>query len=607
MGADRRRFQLGDWSVAPAARQSPPRLRTLGSNKESTPVAAPKILKQLDQLNEFERQPVTTDKLHGGGYFAAVFSGEHIAATEFVIGALFVKLGAGAFDVLVGLLLGNLLAVLSWALVCAPIAVETRLTLYWYLRKIGGPVVMIAYNVLNAILFCILAGAMITVSASAVRIPFRIEAETHWYPQHFTFVLLVLAVGAVVVTLAVMGFKKLAQFSSVCSPWMVTMFIAGALTVLPLLGPIHSFSDFWNIAQSQIWTGRPQGQSQVLGFWHVTAFAWICNLATHLGLADMALFRYARRASYGFYSAFGMYLGHYLSWICAGIMGAAAVVAMNQPLQELDSGSIAYNALGAMGALTVVIAGWTTANPTLYRAGLALQAVTPGWPRWLVTLAVGATTTTIACFPFVFTGLLDFVGIYGLMLMPVGAIVVVEHWVFPRLGWTQYWASRKGLLLNWPALTAWGIALLVALVCWQTGAIHLFFLAAPVWLLTAAVYLVLAALAGARQPLPELPMESPTASSSPPPVRSGSAGRDCQPARWRDIVYCISGVSAAICLCLCLVLPLFVFFSSYAGAEVHRPNRELLNGFLTWVTLVYFISSVVWLNEWERRKSQLLG
>ena len=30
-----------------------------------------------------------------------------------------------------------------------------------------------------------------------------------------------------------------------------------------------------------------------------------------------------------------------------------------------------------VGALTVVIAGWTTANPTLYRAGLALQVIVP--------------------------------------------------------------------------------------------------------------------------------------------------------------------------------------------------------------------------------------
>ncbi len=145
------------------------------------------VFDRLDALYEFDRQPVTADKLQPGGYFAGAMAGEHIAATEFVIGALFVSLGATALDVLVGLLVGNLLAVLSWTLVCAPIAVQTRLTLYWYLRKIAGPPVTVLYNVLNALLFCVLAGAMITVSASAIRIPFGIKPQTKWLPEDPTY------------------------------------------------------------------------------------------------------------------------------------------------------------------------------------------------------------------------------------------------------------------------------------------------------------------------------------------------------------------------------------------------------------------------------------
>jgi NCS1 family nucleobase:cation symporter-1 len=503
------------------------------------------------------------------------------------------------------LLLGNLLAVLSWALVCAPIAVQTRLTLYWYLRKIGGPAVTIVYNVLNAVLYCILAGAMITVSASAVRIPFGIEPETEWYPQNAKFVLLVLVVGAVVVTVAVLGFKRLAQFSSVSSPWMVLMFIAGALAVLPTLGTMYCADDFWQLAQRRIWQGPSAGQADALGFWHVTAFAWICNLAMHLGLSDMALFRYARRASYGFYSAFGMYLGHYLSWICAGIMGAAAAAAMQRPLSGIDSGDIAYNALGAMGALTVVIAGWTTANPTLYRAGLALQAVTPGWPRWLVTAAVGVVTTIIACFPFVFTGLLDFVGYYGLLLMPVGAIVVVEHWLFPRIGLNRYWASRRGLLLNWPALAAWGLALAAGVGLWQSGTLHLFFLAGPVWLLTAVLYVAFAALAGARGPLPEASAE-PDVATRIPVDRSFQSDHDGleRPSYGRRVLVHIYGGVALLCLSLCLGLPLGVFASSYSGMEAFRANAAWLKTALVWITIVYFIAATLWLSGRQQRSRE---
>ena len=545
------------------------------------------VFQRLDKLNEFERQPVTEDKLCGGRYFAANFAGEHVAATEFVIGALFVKFGASAYDVLVGLLVGNLLAVLSWGLVCAPIAVQTRLTLYWYLRKIAGPLVTVIYNVLNAVMYCILAGAMITVSASAVRIPFGIPDQTGWLPSDFRFVLVVLGVGAVVVTLAILGFKRLAQFASLCSPWMILMFPAGALVMLAEMGSIRGWSDFWRLANTHIWTGTTADGSPPLGFWHVAAFAWICNLAMHLGLSDMALFRYARRAAYGFYSALGMYLGHYLAWIAAGIMGAVAAILLKRPITEIDSGTVAYQALGAMGALAVVIAGWTTSNPTLYRAGLALQVVTPGWPRWLVTLLAGTITTLVACSPFVFTRLLDFVAIYGILLAPVGAIVVAEHWIFPRIGLTQFWSSRKGQLVNWPALASWGIGLGFAAAAWlskrlaDVEIIHEFFLIIPVWILTTAVYIVLSAMAGARERLPEIANDAPAARR----VSNAPRPKSANPSRRAAAL--LAGGTALTCLTLCLILPVAVFAGSLGRLE--------FQGILIWVSLLYFASALVWM------------
>ena len=76
--------------------------------------------------------PVSPNKLQSGKKFAANYAGEHVAGTEFVIGALFVSWGVSTYDIVVGLLIGNFLAVLSWALVTAPIATDTRLTLYAY-------------------------------------------------------------------------------------------------------------------------------------------------------------------------------------------------------------------------------------------------------------------------------------------------------------------------------------------------------------------------------------------------------------------------------------------------------------------------------------------
>ncbi len=574
------------------------------------------IVERLDKLNEFERQPVTPDKLHSGRHFAGVFAGEHVAATEFVIGALFVSQGAHTCDVIVGLIFGNLLAVLSWALICAPIAVETRLTLYWYLRKIGGPIVMIVYNILNAVMYCILAGAMITVSASAVRIPFGIEPQTGWFPTDFRFVLVVLGVGAVVVMLAILGFKKLAQFAEVCSPWMFLMFIAGALALLPAIvartpeiKALNSFYDFWQLADAKIWPGPKAGETG-LGFLHIASFAWIANLAMHLGLSDMALFRYAKKASYGFYSAFGMYLGHYLAWICAGIMGAGAALVVQQPLTDLDSGAVATQALGLVGAIAVVIAGWTTSNPTIYRAGLALQAATPNWPRWFVTLIAGAVTTIVACSPFVFTKLLDFVGYYGLLLMPIGAIVTTEHWIFPRLGLTRYWVERKRKLVNRPALLAWGITLagiilfqedgplykLFNLLKMETianffqsiGFLHLFLMIIPVWLCASILYIIFAYREGAAE---KLPQEETTPAAGPEPQPQVETSQKYNAPVKKSPIYYISGTIALIALAMCFFLALWVSISSQDNYQARHDSFKII---LIWVTTIYFISGTIW-------------
>jgi cytosine permease len=542
--------------------------------------------KRLDKLYEFDREPVSEDRLLGPGYFAGSFSGEHVAATEFVIGVLFVNWGANVRDILLGLTIGNLLAVLTWTLICAPIAVETRLTLYWYLRRIGGPYVTVIYNVLNAILFCILAGCMITVSASAVRIPFRIPAQVHWYPDDLRFVLVALAVGAVVVTVAILGFKKLAVFSAVCSPWMFLMFVAGAVVMLPRLTQeaglqsIDSWDSFLTMAQKVVWTGTTPDGSPPLGFWKVVAFAWICNLAMHGGLSDMALFRYAKKAQYGLLSIFGMFLGHYLAWICAGMMGVGAALLLQTQLAKLDSGAVAYEALGWAGIVAVIAAGWTTANPTLYRAGLALQAVTPDWSRAKITLMAGAVTTLIACFPFVFTRLLDFVGIYGLLLAPAGAIVLTEHWIFPRIGLTRYWASYKNVALNWPALAAWAISIGTGLVLERTGVLHLFYLFLPVYTLTAVLYIVLASMAGAKEKYPNVTFDADH--------RHPAGHAPKRPPGKGPLVWITGGIALAA-LGVCLAVPVSVAVNSVEGFGI---RHEAMKGTLAIATLLYFLSGI---------------
>lgn len=455
---------------------------------------------------EFETQPVTPEKLQSGKTFAASYAGEHVAGTEFVIGALFVSWGVGAVDVLIGLLFGNLLAVLTWGLITAPIATDTRLTLYAYLEKIAGPGTIKLYSVVNGILFCVLAGAMITVSASAVRILFGIPDQVGYFPTDLRFVLVVLGVGAVVVYMAVKGFEKLAAFAEVCAPWMILMFIVGALVMMPTtigatagVDSINSFSDFLTVASESIWKDTDGD----IGIWHVIAFAWVANLAMHGSLGDMTLLRFAKKAKYGYFSALGMFIGHYVAWVCAGIMGAGAAILLKTTITAIDPGSVAYQALGASGILAVIIAGWTTSNPTIYRAGLAFSSINHAWGRTKVTIVVGIITTIIACSPFVFSGLLGFVGYMGLLLAPVGAIIVAEHWLFPKIGLTRYWSSYKGNTTNVAAFATWIISMIAGIAVEQAGLLHLFFILIPLWIFSTVLYIILASAMGAKATYPQ--------------------------------------------------------------------------------------------------------
>ena len=77
----------------------------------------------------------------------------------------------------------------------------------------------------------------------------------------------------------------------------------------------------------------------------------------------MAILRYAKKSSYGAYSGFGMFLGHYLGWIAAGIMGAGAGVLLQKPVVALDPGDVAFYALGASGFVIVNLLGGSRRMP----------------------------------------------------------------------------------------------------------------------------------------------------------------------------------------------------------------------------------------------------
>ena len=443
-------------------------------------------------MAEFERQPVPRSEWKDWKSFLGMYAGEHAAGTEFMIGPLFLTKGVSAFDLIVGLLLGNLLAVLSWRFLTATVATRHRLTLYYQLEKIAGRKLVVGYNLANGILFCFLAGSMITVSATAVGVPLALDMPKldDTLPNGIPWILTVVVIGAIISIIAARGYASVARAANWLSPLIVVAFLACGIVALRQLG-IGSFGEFWDV-----WNGTVSAfpVTDPWSFWHVVIWSWFANAAMHVGMSDLSVFRYADRPATGWTTAAGMYVGHYMAWIAAALLYAvflqtpeAQTFLGNGEAPPVAPGPLAFNAIGVFGIVAVIIAGWTTANPTIYRAGLAFQAVLPNTSTTTATLLAGGLATIAGIFPAFAMQLLGFVALYGFILAPFGAIVFFDHWQRRHVDYPQLPSPE----FNTNVLLAWGISFAVCYAISVFGGVFLSFMTLPAWLGCGVLYALL--------------------------------------------------------------------------------------------------------------------
>jgi len=180
---------------------------------------------------------------------------------------------------------------------------------------------------------------------------------------------------------------------------------------------------------------------------------------------------------------------------------------------------------------------------------------------------------------------------------------------------TQFWVSKKGLSVSWPALASWGIAMAAALVLELTGAVHLFFLFVPVWILTAVLYIVFASMGGAREkfaseaedaPAEDAPAEDAHAEDAPAEeTYSNSPESDIEMPKWTeapkktDVVLWICAILALGSLATCVILPVWVYRT---GFEDYISNFAWFKKALIWPTLIYFVTGTIWAIKRDKAK-----
>ncbi|MCP1167202.1 purine-cytosine permease family protein [Limimaricola litoreus] len=543
-----------------------------------------------------EQIPVPRHRLHGPGHFLGLYAAEHVAATEFVIGAAFVALGATIHDILIGLLIGNILAVLSFWLITAPIAVKTRLSLYTYLEQNMGEVFSRLYNGANVLIFVVISAAMITVSATALRVLFGISPQVMAYPTSPAFVLIAASASVIAVLVAYYGFNVLSEFASICAPWLMVMFTVGGMVLIPSLNEaltgrtmLTGFQDFVDLAGATVFTGTNAQGDPGIGIWEVIGFAWAANTFAHFGLIDMALLRYARKTRYGLATATGMMFGHYVAWISAALMGAATAAALQTSIAVVSPGDVAYLALGASGFVIVIVAGWTTANSNLYRAGLAAQAVFPNTSRTKVTLIVGAVVVVGSCFPIIYRSFLPLLTYAGLLLVPVGGIVFAEQHLFERLGMKTYWRKLSGARQNVPAIVTWAVALVFGFGLNLADIFPFYYLFVPTWILSVLLYTVLAKRAGADGEWPEAERKLAAFDRAVAEHHRELEQREaCAPQRDMGL---LTWIIRATWILVGLVVPAVLGWRAMFASPDHASylaNREVFYDLTIWCTAVYF-------------------
>jgi NCS1 family nucleobase:cation symporter-1 len=90
--------------------------------------------------------------------------------------------------------------------------------------------------------------------------------------------------------------------------------------------------------------------------------------------------------------------------------------------------------------------------------------------------------------------LLGFVGTYGTILGPMGAVIFVDYYLMKKIGLRDDYAERVGSSVNIAVLISWLLPVLVGLYLIFWKGIFAAYAVIPAWIACGVIYLVLSKL-----------------------------------------------------------------------------------------------------------------
>ena len=92
--------------------------------------------------------------------------------------------------------------------------------------------------------------------------------------------------------------------------------------------------------------------------------------------------------------------------------------------------------------------------------------------------------------------LLSFVGLYGTVLAPIGAIIVVDHFLADSVGIERDPAEHHGWNFNWSVLIAWLVPVAVAMYLYRFHDVFASYLPLPCAIACGLLYILLSKWSG---------------------------------------------------------------------------------------------------------------
>ncbi|MEM6365776.1 MAG: hypothetical protein AAF745_15205, partial [Planctomycetota bacterium] len=118
----------------------------------------------------------------------------------------------------------------------------------------------------------------------------------------------------------------------------------------------------------------------------------------------------------------------------------------------------------------------------------------PKISRMAMTLVAGTVATIAGAFPNLSAQLLGFVGTYGTVLGPMGAVIFVDCYLMKTFGLRDEYAWHTASPVNISVLIAWLLPVIVGLylILWQ--GLFAVYAVIPCWITCGLIYLVLSKL-----------------------------------------------------------------------------------------------------------------